>query len=152
MPVITKPEQKKEKKDNPAKIYLQKVRYIEDDIRREEEEISELRQMAEGVRAIVYSNEKVQSSTRDHLGDTVVKIMTHIEKLQKDTVRMHELREKIRMQIADMPDPIHRQILFRHYLCGQRFETIASDLNYNYQYIINAHGRALQMFERMYLQ
>jgi DNA-directed RNA polymerase specialized sigma24 family protein len=67
-------------------------------------------------------------------------------------LKLTRLREKIRQQIAGMPNPIHRQILFRYYLGCQSFERIAADLGYSYQYVINAHGRALQAFEKMYLK
>lgn len=142
---------KADKKPNKAKAYLMRVRWINDDIKREEEEIQQLTAMAEGIKAVTYDTDKVQTSTGDHLSDSVIKLIDHKLKLEADIIEMVELRDLIRKQIADMPDPIHRQILFRYYLDCQLFEKIACDLNYSYQYIINAHGRALQAFEKLYM-
>lgn len=136
---------------NRAKSYLMQIRWIDDDIKREEEEIIKLTAMAEGLRAITYDRDKVQTSGNDCNTDTIIKLLEYKAKIEADSLELIELRSIIRNQIAAMQDPIYKQILFRYYMDGQRFETIASDLNYSYQYIINAHGRALQAFEKLYM-
>lgn len=143
---------KKETKYNKAKQYLMQIRWIDDDIKREEEEIRRLTAIAEGIKAITYDRDKVQSSGgSDKMTDAVIKIMEFKDRMTADSLRLIELRTTIRQQIAELPDPVHKQILFRYYFDAQRFEKIAADLGYSYQYIINAHGRALQAFEKQHM-
>ena len=67
---------KKEAKYNKAKQYLMQIRWIDDDIKREEEEIRRLTTIAEGIKAITYDRDKVQSSGgSDKMTDAVIKIM-----------------------------------------------------------------------------
>lgn len=148
MPVIKR---KEPTKASIAKRYLMQVRWIDDDIKRTEEDIQELETMAQGVKGIAYDRDKVQTSLSDCMSNAVVKILEKKAQLVEEDIRLIELRSLIRSQISNMPDPIHRQILFRYYLSCNSFEKIASDMNYSYQYIINAHGRALQAFQRRYL-
>lgn len=149
MPVI---QEKKEKKPNPAKTYLMQLRFINDQIEQERFEWDRIVSMLQEVQGIKYDSVKVQTSTHDKIGDAFTEILEHREKMLQYILKLTRLREKIRQQIAGMPNPIHRQILFRYYLGCQRFERIAADLGYSYQSVINAHGRALQAFEKMYLK
>lgn len=142
---------KTKREPNKAKTYLMKIRWIDDEIKRAEEEIEHLTALAEGIKAVTYDRDKVQTSQDDKMSDAVIKIVAYKEKMLAESLKLIELRDTIRQQIAGMPDPIHRQILFRYYMDCQSFEKIACDLNYSYQYIINAHGRALQAFEKLYM-
>ncbi len=149
MPVIQK---KKEKKPNVAKMYLLQLRYINDQIDQERQEMERLTSMLRDIQGINYDRVQVQTSPHDKLGDAFAEIMEHRDQMLQYILELSRLREKIRQQIAGMPAPMHRQILFRYYLGQQRFEKIAADLGYSYQSVINAHGRALQTFEKMYLK
>ena len=144
---------KQKKKQNRAKNYLMQIRFIDYEIKWQEEEIERLTQLVQGVQAIDYEASKVQTSSNEGEAGYIIKILEYREKILSSRIKTLDLIEKIRGQIAGMPDPMHRQILFRYYVDMQRFEKIASDLNYSYQYIINAHGRALKalknnIFER----
>lgn len=150
MPVVSE-KFKAKKEPNKAKQYLMQIRWIDEEVERDKNEIMRLTALAEGIKGITYDKDKVQSSPADHMADAVAKLVDYKAKMVADSVKLVELEDKIRKQIADMPDPIHRQILARYYIDGQRFEAIAIGLSYSYQYIINTHGRALQAFEKLYL-
>lgn len=52
---------------------------------------------------------------------------------------------EIRALIATVDDPVLRLILHKRYLCYQKWEQIAADLNYSWKQIHRLHGQALSL-------
>lgn len=52
---------------------------------------------------------------------------------------------EIRQLISLVDDPVLRLILHKRYLCYQKWEQIAADLNYSYRRVLQMHGRALSV-------
>lgn len=50
---------------------------------------------------------------------------------------------EIRQMIALVDDPVLRLVLHKRYLCYQKWEQIATDLNYSWQWLHKMHGMAL---------
>ena len=55
---------------------------------------------------------------------------------------------EIRQMIALVDDPVLRLVLHKRYLCYQKWEQIATDLNYSWQWLHKMHGRALNAILR----
>lgn len=55
---------------------------------------------------------------------------------------------EIRQMIATIDDPVLRLVLHKRYLCYQKWEQIAADLNYSWQWLHKMHGRALNVILR----
>lgn len=50
-------------------------------------------------------------------------------------------------QIHTMQDGAEKEVLERRYLLGQKWESIAVAMDYDYRYVLKIHGRALKLFE-----
>lgn len=55
---------------------------------------------------------------------------------------------EIRQMIATIDDTVLRLVLHKRYLCYQKWEQIAADLNYSWQWLHKMHGRALNVILR----
>ena len=56
-------------------------------------------------------------------------------------------RIKITSELDKLEEP-YRTILFKRYVTGANFETIASEMSYSYSAITKLHGGALIKYER----
>ena len=65
-------------------------------------------------------------------------------KLQTQITEMLMAKEKLKQIIENVPNYEHRQILYKRYICFQKWEQIAVDMNYNIKWIYKLHGKALE--------
>lgn len=134
-----------------AKEYLQQLPYFRQMIRRTENQIAEIRALAESTGAIRYDKVRVQTSPVD----TLAEYAARLEEVEQDALRIkaryYVIYNTIQQQIdAVLPDK-YRVILAMRYLDGLPLRKIANELSYTYEYTINLHGKALQQFAKMYL-
>lgn len=64
-------------------------------------------------------------------------------KLQTQITEMLMAKEKLKQIIENVPNYEHRQILYKRYICFQKWEQIAVDMNYSIRRIYQIHGEAL---------
>ena len=64
-------------------------------------------------------------------------------KLQTQITEMLTAKEKLKQIIENVPNYEHRQILYKRYICFQKWEQIAVDMNYSIRRIYQIHGEAL---------
>ena len=115
-------------------------------------ELDSLRSMSTSVGCLDYAKERVQTSlpadapfakTVDRITDLEKEINREIDKFVDD-------RHKMINQIQGLQNAKHIEILYKRYVEFKRFEIIAVEMDYTYQYIRELHGYALQEFERAY--
>ncbi len=74
----------------------------------------------------------------------VESILQAQQDLQDQIAQCENIRRKIVEVIArQVIDPLDNEILCRRYLCGQKWEQIAVEMNYAYQYVCQRHKRAI---------
>ena len=64
-------------------------------------------------------------------------------KLRTQITEMLMAKEKLKQIIENVPNYEHRQILYKRYICFQKWEQIAVDMNYSIRRIYQIHGEAL---------
>ena len=64
-------------------------------------------------------------------------------KLRTQITEMLIATEKLKQIIENVPNYEHRQILYKRYVCFQKWEQIAVDMNYSIRRIYQIHGEAL---------
>lgn len=64
-------------------------------------------------------------------------------KLRTQITEMLIAKEKLKQIIENVPNYEHRQILYKRYICFQKWEQIAVDMNYSIRRIYQIHGEAL---------
>lgn len=133
-----------------TKQYLSQIGRYERMIDDKLTELYRLRQIASSI-SISVSDDKIMSSgSQDKMGDAVAKIVD-LEKSVEDTITKYtETRQKIIMQIDNMPDINAYSVLFNRYVANKSFEKIADSIGYSVRQTIRIHGIALQEFEKIY--
>lgn len=133
-----------------AKQYLQQISRLDKMINNKLSEIYQLRTMATSI-TVATDSERVQTSgSKDHMGDSVAK-MVDLENEAKELILQYtELRQKIISQIDNMPKEKHYSVLHLKYVDGKTFEEIAVGMGYTWRNIMYFHKDALEEFERLY--
>lgn len=119
---------------------------IENTLRKREE----LRTMAEGVGAIRYDKDRVQTSPADHMSETMAKMLTLEEKLTNMIINYHNIVVRRIRMIERMNDARYVQLLSLRYIDGASFEEIACRMSYSWKHVIRLHGEALTAFGNQY--
>lgn len=68
-------------------------------------------------------------------------------KLRTQITEMLIATEKLKQIIENVPNYEHRQILYKRYICFQKWEQIAVDMNWSIRQVYKLHGRALENIE-----
>lgn len=133
-----------------TKQYLSQIGRYERMIDDKLTELYRLRQIASSI-SISVSDDKIMSSgSQDKMGDAVAKIVD-LEKSVEDTITKYtETRQKIIMQIDNIPDINAYSVLFNRYVANKSFEKIADRIGYSVRQTIRIHGIALREFEKIY--
>lgn len=82
--------------------------------------------------------------TGQRIENAMVKLADLETENSLDIEKLVEALAEIRQLITLVDDPVLRLILHKRYLCYQKWEQIAADLNYSWQWIHKMHGRALR--------
>lgn len=139
-----------------AKEYLLDLRKLKRKTENRMRQCKNIRENLEFLQGIDYSKDKVQTSTKDQLAETMAKLLD----LEKETIELiNEMQERydegIR-RINGLSRKEYVDILTMHYLEDdykkRKFEYIACEINYSYVRTCHMHGEALQEFEKKYLQ
>ena len=75
----------------------------------------------------------------------------YAEDVDKLMQEMIAARQRVEMLIASVPDAVQREVLTRRYIIGQRWESIAIDMDYEVRHIYRLHGNALSVLSKMSL-
>ena len=136
-----------------AKDYLRQIEELDIKIRQKEDQLACLRETAGGAAAIRYDKMNVQIMVaKDMMERNVLKLLELEEKIFADKVRMESLKDRIIDEIQSLDDKRYVDVLFRRYVKYQKFEQIALDMSYDYDYIRVLHGEALVTFDTQILK
>ena len=67
--------------------------------------------------------------------------------IDSEVKELMSVRAEIESVVDKIRNPLYKMILWRKYIIGERFETIAEKENYTFQYIKNAHSQALKVVD-----
>jgi hypothetical protein len=135
-----------------AKEYLQQLKRLDELINQKIKEVTDLRERATSVSGIDYSKDKVQTSPS---GDApFVKLIGKIADLEAEINAEIDSfvneKHKIINQIQSLKNADYISLLFKRYVEFKKFEIIAIEMNFTYQYVLELHGCALREFETTY--
>ncbi len=131
-----------------VKKYLQQLRVLNIKIRQREEQIRELRSLAMGSGSLSSESERVQTSIAgDKLSESVIKYIDLQAEVKQMIESYTQEQNKIISQIQSLEDSRYIEILYKRYVEFKSFELIAYEMNYNYTWICELHGKALKAFE-----
>ena len=138
-----------DKKESPAKTYLNKIRLYDARIENGLQELSDLEEMVTRITPVLKQDVVSSSSSQDKLGDTVAKIADLRVKINRDVDAFVDLKREALAKLAKVEKPEYYRLLAWRYVNYYTFERIATEMNYSYRNITKMHGRALQAFEKV---
>ena len=132
-----------------AKEYLNQVRNLESKMKILKEEIDTLREMVVSTGAIQQGERVLSSGTQDKMAETICKI-NEKECEWNDLMREFALaRANVIINIQKLNNPEYEQILYKRYCQSKKWEEIALEMNYTYQWVCKLHGRALLELDKV---
>lgn len=115
---------------------------IQKQIEAEYVELQNLRDNASRITP-AYSLAPGGSGTGQRIENAMAKIVDAENIIQSEMEILMVALGEIRQLISLVDDPVLRLILHKRYLCYQKWEQIAADLSYSWQWVHKMHGRAL---------
>lgn len=132
-----------------AKEYLMQVRNLESKMKILKEEIDTLREMVVSTGAIQQGERVLSSGTQDKMAETICKI-NEKECEWNDLMREFALaRANVIINIQKLNNLEYEQILYKRYCQSKKWEEIALEMNYTYQWVCKLHGRALLELDKV---
>lgn len=139
-----------------AKEYLLQLRRLKLKTSNKVEQCKTLRDHLTFLQAIDYAKDKIQTSAKDPLSETMAKLLDLEEEARSDIDKYNELYNEAINRINSLSKYEYMEILRLRYLetdkDKRKFEHIACEINYSYVRTCHLHGEALQEFERKFLQ
>lgn len=133
-----------------AKEYLRQVDLLRFMLRSAENHIRELYQMADGLKAIRYDLDKVQTTASDRMSEIIADMLHEEEAYAKLARRYNKAVIERSNLISKMDNPQQAEVLILRYLDGKSWDDIAEAMHYTRRHITRLHGRALISFSRKY--
>lgn len=140
-----------------AKKYLNQIQWYRNALEQIEQNIEELDTKAQGLKAQVYDQDRVQVSTKNLFEEAVIALDEEKAlwaNVQVEYQRALRLRIK---QIEDMDKPLHSELLKLVYIDGlslrmatAKIQLTHPDRIYGENYIRQVHGWALDAFDKKY--
>lgn len=85
---------------------------------------------------------------QDKIGEMVATLLDNINDMIKKIQEYSEIQNRILEQIQKVEQP-YKLILEKVYIQGKSLVTVASEMNYNYKYMIKINGIALNKFDEV---
>ena len=134
-----------------AKEYLRQLWQLDREINIKYQELEQLRASI-GIKAMNREDVVNSGQTSDPVAETVTRIISMEEHINRKIDKLIDLRRKITDQIDGMDSRIFRNILICRYVLMQNWDDVAESVGYERRYCIKLHGRALQAFYNLYLK
>lgn len=135
-----------------AKEYLQQLQRLDTIINQKMVELEDLRLKVTSTGSIDYSKERVQTSPSGDapFANMITRIADLEDEINAEIDRFVDEKHKIINQIQGLKNADYISLLFKRYVELKKFEIIAIEMNFTYQYILELHGYALKEFETTY--
>ena len=84
----------------------------------------------------------------DKIAEKIAIMLDNIDEMMSRIVKENEKQKAILEQLDKVEQP-YKLILEKHYIQGKKLVTVASEMNYNYEYTKKANQIALKKFEKI---
>ena len=133
------------------KEYLSQARRYHERYRRAMDEVEEIREMMQSAGAIRYDKDQVQTSPSN---DAMVNYMIRLQKAEANAWSASEIYfdvyTRIRNQIEQITPGLYSDVLYLRYIKDMKLIDICDELGYDYGWVRQLHGRALQAFGKKF--
>lgn len=133
-----------------AEEYLKQIQVLDIQIQQDIEQLDELKHRAQGVSAIRYDRDKVQTSPGDRLCSDVCSIVTMEDRINDEIDRLYDAKQLIIKQIRGLRDAMFIQILYKVYVQYKTLKQACLEIGIGYTTVLVKHHDALKQFEDTY--
>lgn len=126
---------------------LKNIKYLDFKINSSIEELERLKSYQDLLKGIDYTKDKVQSSNKFDISDTIIKIVDLELQISKDINTLIKKKNELKFQIAIL-EPTMYQILYLRYFKYLSWYEISSQIYYSEGYIKKLHGIALEILRK----
>lgn len=127
---------------------LKEYKYNQEWIKGRLEYIEEYRTSITNITSVISDMPKGSREVQDSMAEKVAILLDNVDELLNKIIREQEKQKKILEQLNKVEQP-YRLILEKGYIQGKTLVTVASEMNYTYEYIRKANGIALKKFEEV---
>ena len=132
-----------------AKEYLKKIRELDIKINDGTEEMEQLKALATKVTSAMDGEVVSSSKNPDKMTDVVAKIIKLQEKLNRDVDKYVDIKREAVEMLSEIENPTHYKILHSRYVLFKKWEQIACEIGFTYQWVNELHDVALLEFEKI---
>lgn len=125
---------------------LKEYKYNQKWIKGRLEYIEEYRTSITNITSILSDMPKGSREVQDSMAEKVAILLDNVNELMTKIVKEQEKQRKILEQLDKVEQP-YRLILEKEYIQGKTLVTVASEMNYNYEYMKRMNGIALNKFD-----
>ena len=133
-----------------AKEYLLQAKNLDDYINAKLREAAQLRSRIINLQGVSYDKDSVKGGRVHNFTDAVDSLIKLEQYIDTQINRLVSLKKEIGDKINIISDNRFKTVLARYYLCNEKFETIAEEMNYSMRQVLRLHGLALEEFRKMY--
>ena len=132
---------------NEIPVILRKLLNLHHEINVKSEILNRLREMSQTMSAMSFSHapgNKKQHGHYSKVENTVIKILSAEESLEKDLKELSGLTEKFKTVLDGIDDVRYKELLTYRYLCGNTWEQVAEKMDYSFVHVANRlHPKAV---------
>lgn len=133
-----------------VETFLNEIKGIEKDIENKKAEIDYLRERALSLGGAPLGGDVSKTSKpTDRIGSVIAKIIDDENELADEVIRYLDLRKKARKLIDQLPNSLHRDVLFKHHFQNIPLTKIAKEKNCDYSSLLEAHKKAKEALQEL---
>lgn len=110
------------------------------------EYIEEYKTSITNITAVISDMPRGSKEVQDNMAEKIAILLDNVDELFAKIIKEKEKQKKILEQLDKVEQP-YKLILEKEYIQGKSLVTVASEMNYTYEYIRKANGIALKKFE-----
>ena len=139
------------KKPLSARVYLEQLALIDEQINQDIERLEEMKQSARSTGSFDYSRERVQTSpVGDKLCSDVTRYVTLDEQINREIDSFVDAKEQIIREIRGLRNVNYMKVLYKVYVQFKSVKAAAQEIGKSYHYTSELHKKALTAFEEQY--
>lgn len=112
------------------------------------EYIEEYKTSITNITATLSDMPKGSRRVEDSIAEKIAILLDNINDILKKVVEQEEKQKEILNQLNKVEQP-YRLVLEKYYIQGKKLVTVASEMNYNYEYTKKVNQIALKKFEQI---
>ena len=132
-----------------AKEYLNQIRMLDIKINEGIEELEQLKAMATKVTAALGDEVVSSSKNPDKMTDVIAKIINLQMDLNRAVDKYVDIKAEAVELLSQVENPTHYKILHSRYVLFKKWEQIACEIGFTYQWTNELHDVALLEFEKI---